>query len=355
MTSHQGPIFVVGSMRSGSTMLRLILDSHPRIAIGAETGFMAALRGSKEIPHWKFGKGWYERLNWSEAEFDALLRDFYEGLFRRYAASQGKPRWGEKTPFHTEHMAEMARVFPDAVFVGITRHPGAVASSLRTKFHYSFDEAVAYWTATNVDLVRSGIDLGDRFLLCRYEDVVLDSEPVLHELVEFLDEPWSSSLLHHHEVQREKGAPRSAEGSTSTRDAIDSTRADSWTRAMSTQDRDALASSNELSRFLGYDLTDPAVRAPLTASSSTRRWTATGEDLAGRRRDWDGELDLAPRRHRLVIEASPEELAERLARTESALRRARSRRAVRLSDALRKLQHGRSVEAARAAWSIWRG
>ena len=355
MTNHSGPIFVVGSMRSGSTMLRLILDSHPSIAIGAETGFMAALRGSKEIPNWKFGKGWYERLNWSEEEFDALLREFYTGLFRRYAATQGKPRWGEKTPFHTEHMQEMARIFPDAVFVGITRHPGAVASSLTTKFHYSFDEAVAYWMATNVDLVRSGIDLGDRFLLCRYEDVVLDSEPVLHELVEFLDEPWSNSLLHHHEVQREKGAPRSVEGSTSTRDAIDSTRAVSWTRALSLEARDALASSAELARFLGYDLADPSVRSPLTASLRARRWTATGDDLADRKREWEGDVDLAPRAHRLVIEASPEELAERLARAESALRRVRSRRAVRLSDALRKLQHGRSMADARAAWSILRG
>src|SRR4029077_11716000 len=71
------PVFVVGSMRSGSTLLRLMLDSHPRIAIGAETGFMGAAMGTKRIPGWKYGAEWYQRINWSEAEVDQRLRDFY--------------------------------------------------------------------------------------------------------------------------------------------------------------------------------------------------------------------------------------------------------------------------------------
>ena len=128
-------------MRSGSTMLRLILDSHPRLAVGAETGFMGALLAAKAIPSWKHGRDWYRRIDWSEEEFDARLRDFYGGMFERYAAAQGKPRWGEKTPFHTEHIEAMAHFFPTSVFVGIVRHPGAVAASLRKNFHYRYPEA----------------------------------------------------------------------------------------------------------------------------------------------------------------------------------------------------------------------
>ena len=48
------PIFIVGSMRSGSTMLRLILDSHPNIAVPPETGFMGAVAATKVIPNWRF-------------------------------------------------------------------------------------------------------------------------------------------------------------------------------------------------------------------------------------------------------------------------------------------------------------
>ena len=65
MTEVPAPVFVVGSMRSGSTMLRLMLDSHPRIAIPSETGFMGAAAATHRIPDWTFGDGWYERLGWS--------------------------------------------------------------------------------------------------------------------------------------------------------------------------------------------------------------------------------------------------------------------------------------------------
>ena len=67
------PIFVVGSMRSGSTLFRLILDAHPRICVSEETGFMGALTATKTIPAWHHGEGWFRRLGWSDEEFDARL------------------------------------------------------------------------------------------------------------------------------------------------------------------------------------------------------------------------------------------------------------------------------------------
>jgi hypothetical protein len=349
-----GPVFVVGSMRSGSTMLRLILDSHPGIAIGGETGFMGALLAAKDIPNWQFGKGWYQRLGWSEREMDERLREFYDGMFRRYALEQGKPRWGEKTPFHTAHMAEMAQVFPDAAFVGIVRHPGAVAASLRRKFHYTFPAALSYWAGTNLDMVRAGSTLGRRFALCRYEDLVLEGEPVLREIIAHLDEPWSPSVLEHHRVQREKGAPRAVEGSTISHDPIDARRAVQWTQAATAEDYHALEGTAGLAAFFGYDPVDPTLRDRLTSTEDSQRWTATGDDLALRRLAWDGRVDFSLRPPTVVIDASPEELAARLDRVEQALARVRSRRAVRLVDAMRKVQHGRSWRDIRAAWAIVR-
>ncbi|HEX6248377.1 MAG TPA: sulfotransferase [Nocardioidaceae bacterium] len=353
--SDAGPVFVVGSMRSGSTMLRLIIDSHPHIAIGAETGFVGGLAAAKEIPSWNFGKGWFERLGWSEAEIDERLREFYEGIFRRHARQQGKRRWGEKTPFHTSYMPLMAQVFPDAVFVGIVRHPGAVAASLRKRFHYTFPAAVAYWEATNVDMLRAGTALGARFALCRYEDLVLEGEPVLRELVDLLGEPWAPELLEHHRVQREKGAPRAAEGSTIAHAPIDAKRAVQWAEGSSEQDHRDLEAAAPLAAFFGYDPVDPVIRDDLLPVGAPRRWMPTGAELGGRVSAWAPPLDLRPRTAPVVVDASPQELAARLARAEQALARARSRRAVRAVDAFRKLQHGRSLADARAAWSIVRG
>jgi Sulfotransferase family len=356
-TSEQptkGPIFIVGSMRSGSTMLRLILDSHPAIAIGAETGFMGAALANKKIPNWKYGAEWYRRLDWTEDELDARLREFYGGMFERFAAAQGKRRWGEKTPFHTSHMAVMAKLFPDATFVGIVRHPGAVASSLRRSFHYSFPEALSYWKAANLDMVRGATDLGARFVACRYEDLVLEGEPVLRELVSFLEEPWSPDLMEHHRVQRGKGAPRVVDGSTSTRDPIDATRAVQWAQTATKADLLALDETAALAGFFGYHKVDPVSREPLVGAESARRWTPSGTDLANRRGTWEQRVDFEERPDAPMLEADPDELARRLVQVERALARTRTRRAVRLADAARTVQRGRSLQGVRQAWSVLR-
>ena len=345
----EAPIFIVGSMRSGSTMLRLILDSHPRIAIGAETGFMGALLATRRIPGWKHGAEWFGRLGWTEQELDARLREFYTGMFERHARSQGKARWGDKTPFHTSHMEEMGRVFPEAVFVGIVRHPGAVAASLHRSFHYAFDEAVAYWCDVNRQMLTAAGDLGDRFTLCRYEDLVGDSEAVLRELMPAIGEEFDAALLRHHEVQRAQGAPRLTDGSTSSRDPIDARRAERWADEITSAQRDALSAAAPLGAVLGYTATGTA---PFPAG--THQLTASGKELAERCAEHAGVLEQAGPRTQLALDADPEELARRLAQVEAALARTRARRAVRFAEAARRVQRGRTWADVKAASAMLR-
>jgi hypothetical protein len=345
----EAPIFIVGSMRSGSTMLRLILDSHPRIAIGAETGFMGALLATRRIPGWKHGAEWFGRIGWTEQELDARLREFYSGMFERHARSQAKARWGEKTPFHTAHMKEMAEVFPDAVFVGIVRHPGAVAASLHRSFHYAFDEAVAYWVDVNRQMLTAAGDLGERFALCRYEDLVSDTEGVLRELVPGIGEEFDDALLRHHEVQRAQGAPKVTDGSTSPRAPIDARRAERWADEITGAQREALTVAVPLGEVFGYSVTGTG-----PFPEGAQRWTASGVELAARCAGQPHLLEQAEHFPQLAVDADPVELARRLAQVEAALARTRSRRAVRLADAVRRVQHGRTWADVRGAWTMLR-
>ena len=126
------PIFIIGAMGSGTTLLRLVLDSHPNIAIPQETGFMRGYDAIRYTPFKWSGHNWTGRLGWSEDERDALLAATYGRLFSRHAEQQGKAHWGEKTPLHIWHVDDMARLWPQAQFVGVVRHPGAsVASNMR--------------------------------------------------------------------------------------------------------------------------------------------------------------------------------------------------------------------------------
>jgi hypothetical protein len=335
------PIFILGSMRSGSTLFRLVLDAHPNIAIPEETGFMGGLASAKQIPNWMHGQGWYERLGWSEEEFDARLREFYAGLFERHARAQGKQRWGEKTPFHTRHIPAMATVFPDAVFVGIVRHPGAVVHSLVRKFHYTTADAVAYWEGTNKEILRGGLDLADdRFALLRYEDLVEHPEETLRELVDFLDEPWSDDLLRHNDVQAARGAPRISAGKTRTRDAISVDLAHHWAEALSPADRKLIETQvGELARFFGYDPAGPGSPGPLVPADLPGPQRLLTRAAVAERQKGPGAVSLEETADTVILpDMNPTELARRLHLAEAALARVRSSRAVRWTHAARRAQ-----------------
>jgi hypothetical protein len=335
------PIFMVGTMRSGSTLFRLILDAHPRISIPEETGFMGALAATKQIPNWHRGEGWFERLGWTEQELDARLREFYAGMFERHARSQGKQRWGEKTPFHSRHIAQMATVFPDAVFVGIVRHPGAVVNSLVRKFHYQPADAASYWDSTNREILRRGLELGDeRFALLRYEDLVQHPEETLHELFDWLGEKWSDDVLRHNDVQAARGTPRISAGSTRTRDPILTELADRWVEAMQPADLEVLsARAGALAGFFGYDPVAPGAPGDLVPAYSTGpRRLLTGGALARRQHELPGSLQDAAGEPVIMPELSAAELAKRLQQAEASLARVRSRRAVRWTNAVQRAQ-----------------
>src|SRR5215212_8852477 len=209
-----GPIFIVGAMGSGTTLLRLVLDSHPRIAIPQETGFMRAARAQEYIPFWVFGATWYERLGWTREELDEHVGAFYATMFERFAERAGKARWGEKTPWHVWHIDGIARLFPDAVFVAIVRHPGGNCASNMTRFGYTLRKAVYHYDRYNREIARQAERHGHRFMLLRYEDLVLRPEPVMRQLLQRLGEPWSDRVVEHHTVQGGRGESAQVEGRT---------------------------------------------------------------------------------------------------------------------------------------------
>ncbi|MEO8106703.1 MAG: sulfotransferase [Actinomycetes bacterium] len=347
-----GPIFVVGGMRSGTTLLRLMLDSHPSISIGSETGFMGAAAAVKKIPGWRNGAEWYHRIGWSEPELDERLREFFGGMFHRHAQEEGKIRWGEKTPFHTLHMPAMAEIFPDAVFVGILRHPGGAVSSLNQSFHYSVDAAARYWSETNAALIQNGADLGDRFLLCRYEDLVATPEPVTRGLMTWLDEEWTPTLVEHHKAQRERNAPRLVDGGTVAHDAIDPKRAERWLDQLSTNDLALLDDvCGPLAAICGYDIGSPQP-TPGRLNPPADAWLISGSSLAQSRDVWQEAAELPPQEFVIPLDATVEDMAARAFKAEAALSRLRTRRAVRLSDSLKRAVRDRSYTDLREAVGV---
>jgi Sulfotransferase family len=283
----QGPIFIIGAMGSGTTLLRLMLDSHPNIAMPGETGFMRAYNAHQFIPFKWSGRNWAKRLGWSREELDRELAAFYERIFMRYVETHGKRRWGEKTPLHTFHVEDMARLYPEAAFVGIVRHPGGEVASTMSRFAHSFGRATQHYDRYTRECVRQAAQHADRFVVLRYEDLVLQPERAMRELLDWLGEPWSDQVLDHHTIQSARGGKPVVEGGNRADDPIDTSRITKWTQTLDdTQRAKVERRLGRLGEFLGYSMADAAALAPVG-----ERLIATGAELDARI-DRFADLDL---------------------------------------------------------------
>lgn len=285
------PFFILGSQGSGSTLLRLMLDAHPALAVPPETGFMRLVTAHRWVPFWEFGGQWTERLGLTEEDLDRRLAELYGGMFADYAAREGKQRWGEKTPFHVWHVADMQRLFPDAAFVGIVRHPLSAIASMSRRFDRKMPRAITHWTGTTRELVHQAEGLGDRLGLLRYEELTRDPEPVLRALLEWLGEPWSDAVLAHHAEAGSRRGSRVVEGGTRTDDPVDAGRIDKWRRWFDEEDRAlVLARTGEWARFLGYGGEPGDPLEPLSPAGAP---LTSGEELTARRSKFP-DLDFSP-------------------------------------------------------------
>lgn len=222
------PIFLLGTQRSGTTLMRLILDSHRRIAIGHESGFMRAVEATKNLPDYIYGERWYQRFGIGDDDMNDRLRDFYSGIFGHYAGSRGKPRWGEKTPDNMFFLNELEAIFPNAQFVCTVRQPGAVVASLK-RWDWDFETALAYWIRANTIARQATQRLpSDKWHLVRYEDLVGEPEGVLRTVLNYLGEEWDENVLRHHKVQLTRTGGIEVEGDNRDDRAIDQSRVDAW-------------------------------------------------------------------------------------------------------------------------------
>lgn len=228
----QRPFFIVGFQRSGTTLLRAMLDSHPDVAIPLDTVGLWVRYEDDLDAYGDLGDEVQarrlvgdllaeERLElWEEPlEIDEVMerrrRPGYPGIieafYLAYAARKGKSRWGDKDPGNMRRLDRVLRWFPDAQIVHIIRDGrDACLSHLRQTFGHSELFPCADDWREQVFWVRNiGRILGpDRYHELRYEDLVEDTETVLRDLCDFLELPYSEALRSYHE-RRDEMVPES--------------------------------------------------------------------------------------------------------------------------------------------------
>ncbi|WP_263785483.1 sulfotransferase family protein [Salinibacter grassmerensis] len=253
------PVFVVGMPRSGTTLLSSLLDAHPDLVIAPETHYFTRCWPGGTIDSWADVEQMLARLDQqpgvhdmalSDAEWDAIrdqLRvlevpthgDILRVLIETYAARSGVPAWGEKTPDHLRKVPEMARQFPNAVFLAIIRDPRDVVLSLQNLPWSRRRTPEQAWTwrtyAALVDRYRTNYKR--RFFALRYEDLIETPKACLQDVCAFLETPFYEAMLQprqredqHFDADREPWKRKSAR-------EIDASNREKWRAQMPEAER----------------------------------------------------------------------------------------------------------------------
>jgi hypothetical protein len=228
---------IVGTPRSGTTLLRFMIDAHPWLAIPPETGFLATIAEQSDtlsrddlhriittyppnFPGWKdFGidAGNYNRRLRQVDPF--TIPDGVREFYRLYAAKHGKLRYGDKTPIYCRHMRAIEALLPEAHFIHIIRDGRDVAVSLRKVWFApgkDMTTLAAYWSDFVLSARQAGLSTS-RYIEVRYESLVTDPEAVLRTVCEFIGLDFDPVMLSYWrrtpERLREHRSRRSTDGS----------------------------------------------------------------------------------------------------------------------------------------------
>src|SRR6266540_5751661 len=227
------PIFVVGSPRSGTSILTWCLGQHPNIFPVPESNWMGnfainvamayqvgAARGDRSIlsamdiredelfatlgqsindlilSHRKD----LERKRQSKGKLSGLKGRWFQGTS---AVSDPKARWVDGTPEYSLFICGLRKLFPDARFVHIFREVGPVVRSM-LNFHRvagiqlvaNEEKAYKYWLRTVKACLKAEQAYGPEVVhRIRYADLIDNPESTMRSLLDFLEEPYSAECL----------------------------------------------------------------------------------------------------------------------------------------------------------------
>jgi len=221
--------FVVGVGRSGTTLLRMMLDAHPELAIPPETHFvLPIIQASGRI---RFSPSTAarsivgdERRRWNDfgleeadllARFEALepfnTTDALRGFYLLYAEKHGKPRWGDKTPDYVRKMKKVQKTLPEARFIHVIRDGRDAGLSQNTRVIKRGKEPVPAremarrWRKRLIKARQDAAEIDDDdYLEVRYEDLIDDTDSVLRRVCELIELDYDPVMLDYHERASER-------------------------------------------------------------------------------------------------------------------------------------------------------
>ena len=203
MVAPDWPIIIGGSHRSGTTLLRRLLDGHPHIFCPPEIKFHKDLLGQfpdDPLAHGRLGSS----LRALGLPTETWLDEFGRALCRCYdiaTRNAGKRRWADKNPENAVNIAHWNRLLcARMAFVLVVRHPlDVIASMAEIRMNKVIPLDIVGRATHARDYIAAGLAFveanPERSTVVRYERLVTEPVTVLSELMCFLSEPYDESMI----------------------------------------------------------------------------------------------------------------------------------------------------------------
>jgi hypothetical protein len=208
--------FVVGCGRSGTTLVRAMLDAHPALAVPAESHFVVPIALRRRLldryPHLVadeiVASEGFRRWGLPEAPARERVRgtataaDAVRAVYSLHAELEGKSRYADKTPSYVLHVALLAAFLPEARFLHVIRDGRDVALSIREVEWGtpSLEGAALIWKGCIDAGRRAGRLIGPaRYRELRYEDLLADPSDALRDVCAFFALEFDPAMLRYHE------------------------------------------------------------------------------------------------------------------------------------------------------------
>lgn len=230
--SWRAPFFILGNPRSGTSLLRIMLDSNPKLVVPPECGLIEWLYASYR--NWEYPvhldafledlynarkfETWNVSQELLKAEILRIKPQTYQNLcqliYFTYAKTINKTPdvWGDKNNYFIHRLNKINGIYPNAKYIHLVRdgrdvsvsyrevHTSQYKSKYKPNLPYSIQEIASEWqkNLSNIDLFFKSLP-SDRHITIGYEELLKNNDKTLLHISNFLEVPYDKKMRNYHE------------------------------------------------------------------------------------------------------------------------------------------------------------
>ncbi|KAL3856520.1 hypothetical protein ACJMK2_011266 [Sinanodonta woodiana] len=256
-------IFIGGMPRSGTTLMRAMLDAHPNIRCGEETRVIPSLLSMREkLQKDQINKERLQEAGVSDEVLDSAMVSFILEIVAKHG--EAAPYLCNKDPYTFKHIVYLSQLFPNAKFLFMIRDGRATCHSIISRQvtikdldMTSYRSCIAMWNTLAGSMFSQCLRVGsDRCIPVHYEQLVLQPESWLRNIFKFLAIPWDDRVLHHEDFIETPGGIALSRIEPSTNQIIKPVNLEALSNWIGKIPKDVvkdMASIAPMLKILGYD------------------------------------------------------------------------------------------------------